>query len=259
MPERARLTDALALAAPPRPREYAVHDLALPGFALRVQPGGARAWILRSRRDGRSRRTTLGSTATLTAVAARAAALAILAREQGGGPLTAPPPAAGPTLARFAAEYLERRAPAWTPSGRTAVRVYLRSAILPAVGQLRVDAATRADLARWLHTYGRRRPGGANRCHDILRAMFTCAIDWGYRPAAAGNPCWGIHRFRRPPRGRLLGADDLQRLGAALRTCEDRWPVRVAAVRLLLLTGCRPGEIRRLQWREVKGDRPRPQ
>ena len=161
----------------------------------------------------------------------------------------------GPTLARFAAEYLERRSATWSPSGRAAVRSYLRSAILPTLGQLRVDAVMRADLTRWLHVYGRRRPGGANRCHDILRAMFTCAIDWGYRPAAAGNPCWGITRFRRPPRGRLLGAEDLARLGAALRACEDQWPMRVAAVRLILLTGCRPGEIRRLRWSEVKPDR----
>ncbi len=40
MTERARLTDALALAARPREREYAVHDAALQGFMLRVQPNG---------------------------------------------------------------------------------------------------------------------------------------------------------------------------------------------------------------------------
>ena len=72
---------------------------------------------------------------------------------------------------------------------------------------------------------------------------------------AAGNPCTGIVRYRRPPRGRLLGADDLARLGAVLRRLEDEWSVQVAAVRLILLSGCRPGEIRRLRWCEVKPDR----
>ena len=43
--------------------------------------------------------------------------------------------------------------------------------------------------------------------------------------------------YRRPPRGRLLGADDLARLGAVLRQREDENPVCVSAVRLLLLTG----------------------
>ena len=47
-PERARLTDALAIAARPREREYAIHDTALQGFLLRVQP------------NGKPRRVTLG-------------------------------------------------------------------------------------------------------------------------------------------------------------------------------------------------------
>ena len=40
-----------------------------------------------------------------------------------------------------------------------------------------------------------------------------------------------------------------------LRLREAENPVCVAAVRLLLLTGCRPGEIRCLRWSEVKPDR----
>ena len=132
---------------------------------------------------------------------------------------------------------------------------YLNSAILPVLGHLRVGSMVRADIARFFHEYGRRKPGGANRSHDILRNMFDCAIAWGHRPEAAGNPCKGIVRYRRPPRGRLLGADDLTRLGAVLRQREAENPVCVAAVRLLLLTGCRPGEIRCLRWCEVKPDR----
>ena len=112
----------------------------------------------------------------------------------------------------------------------------------------------RADIARFFHGYGRRKPGGANRLRDILRNMFDCAIAWGHRPEAAGNPCTGIVRYRRPPRGRLLGADDLARLSAVLRQREDESPICVTAVRLLLLTGCRPGEIRCLRWCEVKPD-----
>ena len=50
-------------------------------------------------------------------------------------------------------------------------------------------------------------------------------------------------------------ADDLAKLGAVLRQREDENPVCFAAVRLILLTGCRPGEIRRLRWCEVKPDR----
>lgn len=120
---------------------------------------------------------------------------------------------------------------------------------------LRVGSVVRADISRFFHEYGRRKPGGANRSHDILRNMFDCAVTWGHRPEAAGNPCKGIVRYRRPPRGRLLDADDLAKLGAVLRQRESESPACVAAVHLLLLTGCRPGEIRRLRWCEVKPDR----
>ena len=254
MTERARLTDTLALAAQPREREYAIHDAALQGFMLRVQPGGARSWVVRFRRDGKPRRVTLGPAGTTTAEQARAAALAVLAREMGGGQFVPVPPC-GPTFARFALEYVERRAPAWKPTTHRMVETYLRCSILPALGSLRIDAVTRTDVARWFHAYGRHNPGGANRCHSILRDMFSRAMDWGHRPESAGNPCHGIVRYRRPPRGRLLGADDLAKLGATLRRLENTQPVHVAAVRLILLTGCRPGEIRRLRWCEVKPDR----
>lgn len=254
MARRVNLTDALALAAQPRKREYSIHDASLSGFMLRVQPGGARSWVCRYRRDGRPRRVTLGPVGTLTVERARAAALALLAREKGGGQ-PVPIPSSGPTLLRFALEYLERRSPAWKPNTRRVVQTYLRCSILPALGGVRVGAATRADVARWFHAYGRRRPGGANRCHAILRDMFARAVDWGHRPEAAGNPCHGIVRYRRQPRGRLLGAGDLANLGATLRRLDNAQPVHAAAVRLILLTGCRPGEIRRLRWSEVKSDR----
>ena len=254
MTGRARLTDAIALAARPREREYAIHDTALQGFMLRVQPNGARSWVFRFRRDGEPRRVTLGKPDTVKADQARAAALAFLAREKGGGSAVPLPPS-GPTLARFASEYVERRSPAWKPSTVETILIYLNCAILPALGHLRVGSVVRADIARFFHAYGRGRPGGANRCHEILRNLFDCAIAWGHRPEAAGNPCKGIVRYRRPPRGRLLGAGDLAKLGAVLREREADRPVHVAAVRLILLTGCRPGEIRRLRWCEVKPDR----
>lgn len=254
MPERLRLSDDAALRALPRMREYALHDTVLQGFMLRVQPGGARSWVLRYRRDGKPRRVTLGKPGALTANDARTLALTVLAREKGGGKVPLPPPC-GPRLERFAAEYMERRSPAWKPSTRKSVASYLGSTILPALGGLRVDAVTSVDVARFIYTYGRTKPGGANRCHEILRAMFNCAVSWGYRTEAAGNPCAGIARYRRPPRGQLLGVEALERLGAALRRLEDGQPLHVAAVRLLVYTGCRPCEIRRLRRCEVKPDR----
>ena len=161
---------------------------------LRVQPNGARSWVFRYRRDGKPpRRVTLGKPGAVRADQARASALAFLSREKGGGK-TLPPPPSGPRLKTFAAKYMDRRSPAWKPSTIKATMSYLNSAILSALGHLRVGSIARADVARFFHEYGHRRPGGANRCHEILRAMFDCAPGWGHRPEAAGNPCKGITR-----------------------------------------------------------------
>ena len=97
MVERARLTDAIALAAQPREREYAIHDETLRGFMLRVQPGGSRSWVLRFRRDGKPRRVTLGQVGTMAADQARAAApprwRCSRARRAAAGPSLRPLPA----------------------------------------------------------------------------------------------------------------------------------------------------------------------
>ena len=181
MTERARLTDALALAARPREREYAVHDTALQGFMLRVQPNGARSWVFRFRRDGTPRRVTLGKPDAVKADQARAAR-SRLPRAREGRRESRALPASGPTLAKFAAEYVERRSPSWKPSTVKATLSYLNSAILPAIGHLRVGSVVPADIARFFHEYGRRKPGGANRSHDKLRSMFDCAIAWDIGP-----------------------------------------------------------------------------
>ena len=228
MTERACLTDALALTARPREREYAIHNATLQGFMPRVQPNGVRSGVLRFRRDGEPRRVTLGKPDAVKADQARAATLAFLAREKGGvSPV--PLPASGPTLTKFAAEYVERRSASWKSSTVKTTLRYLNSAVLPALGHLRVDSVVRADIARFFHEYGHRKPGGANRSHDILRNMFDCAIAWGHRLEAARNPCKGIVRYRRPPRGRLLSADDLAPLGAVLRQRKGENPVCVGS------------------------------
>ena len=76
--------------------------------------------------------------------------------------------------------------------------------------------------------------------------MFDCVIPWSHRLEAAGKPCIGIVRDPCAPRGRLLGA--------VLRERENEDPVCVTAVRLLLLTACRPGQMRRLRRSEVTPD-----
>ena len=71
---------------------------------------------------------------------------------------------------------------------------------------------------------------------------------YGYRQEGT-NPCAGIRRYRRQGRERFLSTPEIRRLGKVLARHEADHPQAVAIVRLLLLTGCRKGEIVSLKWR----------
>jgi integrase len=109
-------------------------------------------------------------------------------------------------------------------------------------------------VARWFHTYSRSIPGGAN----MALAAFTTVINWGYSNGHISkilpNPAAPIRKNHRPPRGRMLSSTQLLTLRRAIKSQEGTNP-NVALIHLLLLTGCRYGEIAGLTWAEVKPDR----
>jgi len=68
------------------------------------------------------------------------------------------------------------------------------------------------------------------------------------------NPVQGVPRFRERRRERFLSAEELGRLGAALRELEAENEVSrfaLAAIRLLIFTGARPSEALGLTWEMV--------
>jgi integrase len=80
--------------------------------------------------------------------------------------------------------------------------------------------------------------------------MFNLAEVWGLRPDGS-NPCRHVPKYREKKRERYLSQAELRRLGAVLSDCEadgSESPFVIAAFRLLILTGCRLGEIQTLEW-----------
>ena len=68
------------------------------------------------------------------------------------------------------------------------------------------------------------------------------------------NPCLHVKRFKEEKRERFLSAEEFRRLGNVLdEILQDGSETRsaVAAIRLLMLTGCRLSEIQKLKWEHV--------
>ena len=86
--------------------------------------------------------------------------------------------------------------------------------------------------------------------------MFSLADAWGWRPAGS-NPCRGVARFKVEKHERFLTRVELHRLGEVLRAAPTERLASVhaaAAIRLLVLTGCRRNEILCLRWDDLNFD-----
>ena len=121
-----------------------------------------------------------------------------------------------------------------------------------AIGAFRVVDVERKDVAE-LHNKHRAIPYQANRTLGVLSKMFNLAEIWGLRPDGS-NPCRHVPKYREKKRERFLSQEELQRLGQVLSEAEvegSETPFIIAAFRLLILTGCRLGEIQTLKWEYI--------
>ena len=142
----------------------------------------------------------------------------------------------------------------WGAWRRKSVHHMLEKQLLPAFGSLRLDRIRRPDVERWFDAYSRTAPGGANHALQALQQIMKAAVASGL---IAGNPAQDVRINPRTKLTRFLSTGEIVRLHRALDRLVDERPSRQAQgdiIRLLLLTGCRRGEILKLKWSEVDGD-----
>lgn len=232
--------------------EATLFDTELPGFGVRLRQGGTLSYFVRYRagHGGRSeplRRVTLGKHGELTPDQARSEAKDVLAAVRGGANPAAERQAykAAPLVSELAARFLAEHVEAKRKPGTAAeYKRLIDTLILPAIGTRKAAAVTRQDIAK-LHHSLRDTPYQANRTLAVLHKAFNLAEGWGMRPDGS-NPCRHVEKFKEKRRERMLNPAELAALGDALASSPS--PYAAAAIRLLLLTGARRGEILGLKW-----------
>lgn len=245
-----RLTKTLLDSLTPADRDLTVWDSLLTGFGVRLRPMSPhKTFYVQYRLGGTQRKRKLGTYGILTVEEARQQAREWLSRvARGIDPVQAP--SGTPTVEGLAARYLTEHVLRHNkPSTERNVRLLLRLHVLPALGARAVVAVSAAHV-RALHQAMHPTPYQANRTLALLSKMFAMAEHWGWRDLGT-NPARGIQPYREHARVRYLQPQELQRLWDALDQADQarthHWRF-TGAVRLLLFTGARAGEILGLQW-----------
>ena len=225
-------------------------DRDLAGFGVRVHTTGRKLYIVQSRGPAGLKRVTLGRVGTETVDVRRREAAEVIDRIKRGED---PKPASPPTVADLAARWLKTHVEArCRPNTAHGYRLALRNHILPALGDKKLQEVAPEDIAA-LHHALRDMPYAANNAIWVLSRMFKLAESWEMVPPGR-NPCRHVRYFGEKARERFLTPEEFRRLGAVLRKFEAggaMMPSAIAAVRLLMLTGCRCGEILSLKWDDV--------
>ena len=247
-----RLTQRRVDTLRPRQTVRTVRDAELKGYGVRITPSGRKRYFIHSQHRGHRVWKIVGDAAVMTEAEARTRARSMLAALRNDRDIEAE--ASGDALFETVAEEVFiRYGRRWKPRTLAVNRCYLSNQILPFFAGRPIAEITREEVQRWFHSL-HATPAAANRSAPILSVIMQQAEAWGYRPDG-GNPCKGIKRYRQKPSERFLSPEEYRRLGMVLDRHEAHQPFRVAALRLLLLTGCRKSEIVTLEWRFYRDGR----
>lgn len=127
--------------------------------------------------------------------------------------------------------------------------------VAPGLAKKRIDQVTENDISH-LHSKGSSTQTEANRRRETIRKMFNVAEGW-YPQAISKNPAVGpsISRYDENERERFLTKSEISRLIQAFYTIEAegqrRYETSVNAIRVILFTGARPGEVFKMKWGQL--------
>ena len=238
-PRKKRLTELSVRKAKAGAAATVTWDILQRGLALRVQPTGRKSWYVVYSRHGRPRWLHLGAADAIGLADARTlAAEAMLAVARGGDPAAERKAQRGSgTFAELADRYLEHAKKvnkSWAQA-----RALVQRHLLPKWGKLQTTAITRSDIKAMMARI--EAPVTANQTLAAASAILTWAVK---EELAAANPCKLIDRNPTKSRERVLADLEVPLFWKAFGEADL---VTGAALKTILLTGQRPGEVARMR------------
>src|ERR1700688_488277 len=236
-----------AVRPPPRPHQRDYYDSKVTGLCLRVSYGGAKAWSYLYRFNGLKTRAFIGRYPAFELKDARDKAKDLERRVAKGIDPAAERAALrrSETFGELAQEFLDRHSKEKKRSWREDQRL-LNKDVLPYLGRRKAHDIKRQDIIRLLDRIKSRAPVMPNRALQLLRKIFNWAMA---REMLDRNPCAQMEMPTvEKERSRVFTAEEIGRLWKALKVETSS---AAEAIRLLLLTGQRRGEVLKMRWSDL--------
>ncbi len=254
------LTDLAIRRSKPKDKPYTLNDSN--GLSLLIEPNGSKGWRLRYRFSGKAKLMSLGTYPNVALADARTArdeAKKLIA----GGIDPAEVRKAkkreiesrfGNTFEGIAREWYEKRFDRWSPSYAEEMIETFEKDVFPYIGSRPIAEIKPMELLAVLAVLNDR---GATeklrkvrqRCGEVFRyAVITGRAE--YNPAPDLVSAFAPHKKEHYA---FLKTDELPEFFRILNTYTGSLIVKLA-MKLLILTGVRPGELRQAEWCEIDFD-----
>ncbi len=257
--EMARLTDRTVRTAGPGRHQ----DGTVTGLMLDVSERGTRSWVLRYQVDKRRHDLGLGRFPEIGLARARERAMeARRVLAEGGDPLAERRRARAPsrTFREVAEALIAAKKPGWRDAKHALQwRSTLATFAFPRLGHLPPQAIDTAAVLDVLHPLWAKTPETASRVRQRIEAVLSYASAIGLR--SGDNPArWRghlDHLLARPSKVKTVrhhAALPWREAPGFMAELATREGTGARALRLLILTAARSGEVRGVTWREIEGD-----
>ena len=256
----APLTDSALKAAKPREKPYKLADGE--GLYLEVMPTGSKLWRLKYRHLGKENRLAFGSYPEVTLLQARrkrSDARQLIS--EGKDPAQErkstrqAQKVEGLTFETLAREWFAYNAPRWAESTTYKAKLYLENDLIPGIGSRTLKDITRPDLVELVRKVEARGTlNAAGKIRQWLHQIFRYGLAKG---VVDTNPATDLDVVAAPARApRHHPHVALSELPELLTKCDSANINTLTryAIRLLVLTAVRPGELRAAPWSEFDLD-----